>query len=153
MYDKKVRNLCNSLILCRYDPYGRNLTIEEYDQEDMRTVRRRAIERAQSAQRWGLVMGTLGRQGNPALVDKLEALLEAKNLEYSVVLMSEVTPESLTLMPDIEAWIQVACPRYAESVFDDQHRRPDDMGSKSTVAAGFPAIRVQSAIFICYESE
>lgn len=95
----------------RYDPYGRTLTTEEYDQEDMRSVRRRAIERAQSAHRWGLVLGTLGRQGNPALADKLEALLEAKGLEYSVVLMSEISPESLSLMPDIEAWIQVACPR------------------------------------------
>lgn len=77
----------------------------------MRSVRRRAIELAQSAQRWGLVLGTLGRQGNPELAGKLEALLEAKGLEYSVILMSEITPESLKLMPDIEAWIQVACPR------------------------------------------
>jgi 2-(3-amino-3-carboxypropyl)histidine synthase len=74
-------------------------------------VRRQAIERAHKATRWGLVLGTLGRQGNPELAGKLEALLEAKSLEYSVVLMSEVTPESLKLMPDIEAWIQVACPR------------------------------------------
>lgn len=96
---------------CRYDPYGRSLTIEQYDQKDMRSVRRRAIERAQSAQTWGLVLGTLGRQGNPALVDKLEALLEAKGLEHSVILMSEVTPESLKLMPGFDAWIQVACPR------------------------------------------
>lgn len=77
----------------------------------MRSVRRRAIERAQSAHRWGLVLGTLGRQGNPALADKLEALLEAKGLEYSLILMSEVTPDSLKLMPDIDAWIQIACPR------------------------------------------
>lgn len=82
----------------------------------MRSVRRHAIVRARSAQKWGLVLGTLGRQGNPALADKLEALLEAKGLEYSMILMSEVTPESLKLMPGFDAWIQVACPRCPPSL-------------------------------------
>lgn len=103
----------NTSACCRYDPYGRNLTLEEYDQKGMRDARRAAIEKAQSAKTWGLVLGTLGRQGNPAVADKLEALLQARGLEHSVILMSEVSPESLQLMPAIDAWVQVACPRCA----------------------------------------
>lgn len=38
----------------------------------MRAVRRRAIERATSARRWCLVLGTLGRQGNPHILHMLQ---------------------------------------------------------------------------------
>ena len=46
----------------RYDPYERKLTTEAYDQAGMRAVRRAAVEAAVPARRWGLVLGTLGRQ-------------------------------------------------------------------------------------------
>lgn len=69
----------------RYDPYGRVLTQEEYDQEGMRRVRRAAVERARDARSWGLVLGTLGRQGNPRILDHLQQLMVAKGLQHSVV--------------------------------------------------------------------
>lgn len=97
--------------LCRYDPYGRTLTKEEYDQQGMRDVRRAAIEQARSCTSWGLILGTLGRQGNPSLLRKVQALLDARGVKYMLVLLSEVTPEKLALMPNIEAWVQIACPR------------------------------------------
>jgi diphthamide biosynthesis enzyme Dph1/Dph2-like protein len=104
---------CNMPAVCRYDPYGRTLSVEEYDQRGMREARRSAIVRAQSAKTWGVVLGTLGRQGNPAVAQKLEALLQERRLDYLVVLMSELSPESLALMPAVDAWVQVACPRCA----------------------------------------
>lgn len=100
-------------LVCRYDPYGRVLTREEYDQQGMRAVRRAAVERARGCHVWGLVLGTLGRQGSPAILSRLETLFADAGLEYSVVLMSEVTPQNLALMPSVEAWVQIACPRCA----------------------------------------
>jgi 2-(3-amino-3-carboxypropyl)histidine synthase len=100
---------------CRYDPYGRVLTREEYDQVGMRQARRAAIEAARTCQRWGLVLGTLGRQGNPATLRRIQKLLEEKGIEYSLVLLSEVLPDKLAMMPAVEAWVQVACPRCAAS--------------------------------------
>jgi len=38
----------------------------------MRAVRQRAVESARGARRWGLVLGTLGRQGNPAILNRLQ---------------------------------------------------------------------------------
>ncbi len=35
----------------------------------MRATRLQAIESARSAQRWGLILGTLGRQGNPKILE------------------------------------------------------------------------------------
>ena len=74
----------------RYDPYERKLTSESYDQAGMRAVRRAAVEAAIPARRWGLVLGTLGRQGNPKLLDHIRSVLDGKGLQYTVVLLSEV---------------------------------------------------------------
>ncbi|CAK0783436.1 hypothetical protein CVIRNUC_006635 [Coccomyxa viridis] len=95
----------------RYDPYGRVLVIEEYDQEGMRAVRRRAVEAARLAGSFGLVLGTLGRQGNPRILEHIQGLLEKRGLPYTNVLLSEVAPWKLALMEGVDAWIQIACPR------------------------------------------
>lgn len=96
----------------RYDPYGRILIKESYDQEGMRSARRRAIEAARGAQRWGLVLGTLGRQGNPRTLETLRRHFEAAGLQHTLILLSEVTPTKLQLFSDaVDAWVQVACPR------------------------------------------
>lgn len=52
----------------RYDPYQKRLTRERYEHETMRSMRQNAIERASRARYWGVVLGTLGRQGNMAIV-------------------------------------------------------------------------------------
>lgn len=95
----------------RYDPYGRVLVIEKYDQEGMRAVRRRAVEAARSARSFGLVLGTLGRQGNPRILEHLQGLLRKRSICFTNVLLSEVAPWKLGLMEGVDAWIQVACPR------------------------------------------
>lgn len=133
----------------------------------MRAVRRRAIEAARLARRFGIILGTLGRQGNPAILAHLEALFTGRGMRYSVVLLSEVrvvgridespvpvsdplcilsallvallvdfpacfllvscaqppyvspsflsrpqiSPAKLNAMSDVEAWVQIACPR------------------------------------------
>ena len=71
--------------VCRYDPYGQVLVIEEYDQEGMRAVRRRAVEGARLAGSFGLVLGTLGRQGNPRILEHIQGLLEKRGLPYTNV--------------------------------------------------------------------
>ncbi len=53
----------------RYDPYSKVFTREYYDHEAMRALRLQAIDKARSAQRWGLILGTLGRQGSPKVLE------------------------------------------------------------------------------------
>lgn len=95
----------------RYDPYSKILTREHYDVEGMRDARRSAIDAAVGARRFGLILGTLGRQGSVALMKRLEALLISKGREFFVLLLSEVTPQKLASCGGVDAWIQVACPR------------------------------------------
>jgi 2-(3-amino-3-carboxypropyl)histidine synthase len=96
----------------RYDPYSKLMTREGYDTPAMHALRRAAIERAGSAQRFGIILGTLGRQGNPAIVDRLERKLAAAGKESFVLLLSEITPARLARFSgSVDAWVQVACPR------------------------------------------
>lgn len=95
----------------RYDPYSKVFTREYYDHEAMRALRLQAIDKARSAQRWGLIMGTLGRQGSPKVLEHLESRLQSLGKSFTRVLLSEIFPSKLDLMADVDAWIQIACPR------------------------------------------
>ena len=48
----------------RYDPYTKKFTKEGYEHDEMRTIRREAIQAAKGSKVWGLILGTLGRQGS-----------------------------------------------------------------------------------------
>ncbi|XP_016468756.1 uncharacterized protein LOC107791245 isoform X2 [Nicotiana tabacum] len=97
----------------RYDPYVGKLFLEEYDHKGMKEERKRAIEKARrEAKNWGIVLGTLGRQGNPRILDRLEKKMAEKGMTWTVVLMSEISPTRIALFEDaVDAWIQIACPR------------------------------------------
>ncbi|RLN91545.1 hypothetical protein BBJ28_00017772 [Nothophytophthora sp. Chile5] len=95
----------------RYDPYPKVLTIEKYDLPQMMKIRRAAIDQSKSAKKFGIVLGTLGRQGNPTVLDRVKKLLEKSGKEYFVLLLSELFPDKLARFSDVDAWIQIACPR------------------------------------------
>lgn len=97
----------------RYDPYLGKLFLEEYDNKGMRETRKRAIEKAmKEARTWGIVLGTLGRQGNPRILERLQKRMEKKGFDYVVIMMSEISPARVALFEDsVDAWIQIACPR------------------------------------------
>jgi len=96
----------------RYDPYMGKLFLEEYDHLGMKRSRKNAIFKAREARSWGLVLGTLGRQGNPRILERLERMMRERGLDYTVVLMSEMSPTRIALFEDsLDAWIQIACPR------------------------------------------
>ncbi|KAJ1658346.1 Diphthamide biosynthesis protein 1 [Dispira simplex] len=95
----------------QYDPYSKKFTREYYEHEEMHTLRQQAIITARHAKKFGLILGTLGRQGSPKVIKELEQKLKARNLDYVVVLLSEIFPDKLAQFADIDAWVQVACPR------------------------------------------
>ncbi|RGP70649.1 diphthamide biosynthesis 1 [Fusarium sporotrichioides] len=95
----------------RYDPYSRKLTRETYGHEEMQSLRRTAIHSARTARKWGLILGALGRQGNPHTLSLIEKELKARGIPVVHLLLSEIFPGKLALMSDVECWVQVACPR------------------------------------------
>ena len=95
----------------RYDPYSRKLTRETYQHAEMHNLRKDAVLKARKAKKWGLILGSLGRQGNPHVLTKIEKQLGSHNIAYVNLLLSEIFPGKLAMMPDVGCWVQVACPR------------------------------------------
>jgi len=95
----------------RYDPYGKCLSFEQYEVEKMKSARLTAITQARAAATFGLVLGTLGRQGSPPLFRRLRKLLRARGKRVVPFLMAEISPAKLALVGHVDAWIQIACPR------------------------------------------
>ncbi|XP_037230226.1 2-(3-amino-3-carboxypropyl)histidine synthase subunit 1 isoform X1 [Falco rusticolus] len=95
----------------RYDPYSKVFSQEHYGHERMRRARQDTIRTATGAHCWGLILGTLGRQGSPRILQHLELRLRALGRPFVRVLLSEIFPSKLRLFPDVDAWVQVACPR------------------------------------------
>ncbi|KAJ6599313.1 putative diphthamide synthesis protein-domain-containing protein [Mycena vulgaris] len=111
----------------RYDPYSKKLTRERYDHREMHTVRDDAVQTARksiaafareeaisSAPLWGVILGTLGRQGSFKQLQAITNQLEASNtpIPYIPILLSELSPAKLALFnPHISTFIQTSCPR------------------------------------------
>jgi 2-(3-amino-3-carboxypropyl)histidine synthase len=121
----------------RYNPYSKQLTREGYDHATMLATRKAAVDAAvrqtirgaspapaspapaspapaspSPAGSWGIILGTLGRQGNPAILERLRGAIRAAGAEDPfLLLLSEVTPAKLALMPSVAVWVQIACPR------------------------------------------
>ncbi|KAL3489853.1 putative diphthamide synthesis protein-domain-containing protein [Aspergillus germanicus] len=95
----------------RYDPYSRTLSRESYSHDEMHSLRRDAINTAKSAKKWGIILGSLGRQGNPNTMAMIENHLRERGIPIVNLLLSEIFPGKLASMADVECWVQIACPR------------------------------------------
>ncbi|XP_014771185.1 2-(3-amino-3-carboxypropyl)histidine synthase subunit 1 isoform X1 [Octopus bimaculoides] len=95
----------------RYDPYSKVFSKEHYDHFKMKEVRQDAIKGASKAQMIGIILGTLGRQGSPKILQTLEESLQNAGKKCFTVLLSEIYPDKLKLFHNVDAWVQIACPR------------------------------------------
>lgn len=95
----------------KYDPYSKKFTFEKYDHNTMQDVRKASILAASNATHFGVILGTLGRQGSPAILEFVEEKLRDAGKEVTKVLLSEIFPSKLKLFKNIDAWVQIACPR------------------------------------------
>ncbi|GLB33571.1 putative diphthamide synthesis protein [Lyophyllum shimeji] len=117
----------------RYDPYSKKLTRERYDHREMQTMRDDAVQTARrsiaafgrisapdtgqgvdSTPLWGVILGTLGRQGNFRQLQAITNQLQASStpIPYVQILLSELSPAKLALFnPHISTFVQTSCPR------------------------------------------
>ncbi|KAK5964291.1 Diphthamide biosynthesis protein 1 [Trichostrongylus colubriformis] len=100
-----------SLKTFQYDPYSRKFTREHYDFNVLMKNRKEAVAIARRCTTFGLIQGTLGRQGNIKIVEDLERRLIGKNKRFVRVLLSEIFPDKLAKFEEVDCWVQIACPR------------------------------------------
>nr|NVI70969.1 putative diphthamide biosynthesis protein 1 [Cucujiformia] len=95
----------------RYDPYKKEFTQEYYEHNLMNTIRKKCVDDSISSGKFGVIMGTLGRQGNSSVVEHLRKRLVDNNKKVAVILLSEIFPKKLELFPQLDSFVQIACPR------------------------------------------
>ncbi|KAJ2585200.1 Diphthamide biosynthesis protein 1, partial [Coemansia sp. RSA 1722] len=83
-----------------YDPYSKKFTRERYSHDEMHSLRQNAVASAKAATKFGLILGTLGRQGSPKVLEELMQRLAKRGIGYEVVLLSEIFPQKLAQFPD-----------------------------------------------------
>ncbi|KAK9694105.1 Diphthamide biosynthesis protein 1 [Basidiobolus ranarum] len=87
----------------KYDPYNKKFTRERYDHTQMHSIRQHAIQVAKKAKTFGLILGTLGRQGSPKIMVDIEEKLKVRGLNYVIVLLSEIFPSKLAQFEHVDA--------------------------------------------------
>lgn len=95
----------------KYDPYEKKVTEEYYNHELMQKYRKMAINQSVKAGKFGLLLGTLGRQGSNKVLSNLQDQLKDLNKQNIIILLSEIFPNKLKLFVQVDSFIQVACPR------------------------------------------
>ncbi|VDD78216.1 unnamed protein product [Mesocestoides corti] len=75
------------------------------------------MERARSARRIGILMGTLSASRYPEIVARLKRLLKRAKKPFTTVVVGRINEAKLLNLPDLDALVLVACPQ--ASVFDD----------------------------------
>jgi len=95
----------------QYNPYDKRFTHEVYEVALMHSIRKAEVDKARSAHFWGIILGTLGRQGSSSILHQLELLMRKNSKKYVVVYISEISLEKIKRFKKIEAWIQISCPR------------------------------------------
>ncbi|XP_074603901.1 2-(3-amino-3-carboxypropyl)histidine synthase subunit 1-like [Brevipalpus obovatus] len=115
----------------RYNPYDKQFTREFYDFEGMIQQRIKAIDKARHAVKrngtFAFVLGTLGRQGSPRVLNNLIRTFEEKapNCNYLTFLIPEIKPSMLKEFRDtVDVWVQTSCPRLSVDWGDEFFQYP-----------------------------
>ncbi|KAK4687709.1 hypothetical protein P7C73_g2408, partial [Tremellales sp. Uapishka_1] len=105
----------------RFDPYSKKFTRETYEHDEMRSIRGEAVKAAKKsldqnqlgAGGWAVILGTLGRQGSLSVLKSITASLPDSSFPPLLILLSELSPQKLALIPsaEIQAFVQTSCPR------------------------------------------
>ncbi|KAG1222971.1 hypothetical protein G6F68_020482 [Rhizopus microsporus] len=69
----------------------------------MHSLRKHAISTSRAAKKYGLILGTLGRQGKPQILEYLEQLIKEQGKDSVSVLLSEISPGKLEQFEDVDA--------------------------------------------------
>jgi 2-(3-amino-3-carboxypropyl)histidine synthase len=120
MFKYKLNTKQNLILflLYRYDPYSKEFTREYYDIKSMHTIRQNEINKAANGQVWGLVLGSLGRQGSPKVlqvkfnsifesmyflfIKTIKQRLKTNGKKFVQLIMPELMPDKLKLFKNVD---------------------------------------------------
>ncbi|KAM0679287.1 Diphthamide biosynthesis protein 1 [Binucleata daphniae] len=95
----------------KYCPFTKKMTKEYFDYNKMLSIRLASKKKAFSGKSFGLILGTLGRQGSYKIFVSLQNYLEKRNYKVYKIMLKEINEATLDSYPFIDAFVQVSCPR------------------------------------------
>ena len=96
----------------KYCPFTRKLTKEFYEFQKMKQTRESEIDKAFSGKSFGVILGSLGRQGNKQIMRNVIKKLEEFN-KYKIyrIVVDEINEKILDRFSFIDSFVQISCPR------------------------------------------
>ncbi|KAI5148443.1 2-(3-amino-3-carboxypropyl)histidine synthase [Enteropsectra breve] len=94
----------------KYCPFTRKISQEFYDNEEMLRIRKAEIKKAFAGKSFGVILGTLGRQGNSRIVENVIKKLGKRYKIYRIVI-DEINETILDQYHMVDSFVQVSCPR------------------------------------------
>jgi diphthamide biosynthesis protein 2 len=87
-------------------------SVRRLGREVTKTMMRRyvLVEKLRDAEVVGLLVGTLAVAHYREVLDRLRAILKASGKKFYTMVVGKLNPEKLANWPEIEIWVQVACP-------------------------------------------
>jgi len=93
----------------KYCPFSRTMTREFYDYEAMTNNRKEDIRKAFQGRSFGVILGTLGRQGNRKILRNI--LERLKQYDIYLIMLQEIKQKDLDRYQFIDSFVQISCPR------------------------------------------
>ncbi|ADM11856.1 diphthamide synthase subunit DPH2 [Encephalitozoon intestinalis ATCC 50506] len=93
----------------KYCPFSRRMTQEFYDYNKMLSDRRSEIRTAFKGRSFGVILGSLGRQGNKNILRSVVNRL--KGYKIYLIMQDEISPKKLERYEFIDSFVQISCPR------------------------------------------
>ena len=104
-------------------------TVEEISQKELakwKGRQRARIAKAASAEVFGILVSTRTGQFDKKTANEIKKRLESKGKEAYLFAGDDISPDRL-LGFKVDAWINTACPRIAEDIFDKPVINPDEL--------------------------
>lgn len=96
----------------KYCPFTRKLTREYYDFNKMKNNREKEIQKAFNGKSFGVILGSLGKQGNKQVFQNVIDKLKSYN-KYKIynIIVDEINQEILSGFDFVDSFVQVSCTR------------------------------------------
>lgn len=98
----------------QFDPFSQTLNLVGHKTVEILQERKSLILKSvSSSKKIGLIIGSLGRQGNLTIMRRLSEIFEFRNLNKIQTIMPEISLDKLDLLGGeiLDLWTQIACPR------------------------------------------
>lgn len=100
------------------NPYTEEIhEISEQEKKLFRNRRAAQVAKVKDATKIGILVSTKSGQNRMAEAKKLKTKLEKGGKRVYIFVSDYITPNELLNFPDIEAWVNTACPRLVEDEF------------------------------------